>query len=92
MTVSIDVLASKASASGDGVILYLRTLEVGGPDTAGILLDSSGVLQGPSGVYEYLNPSYVVAAGQHIDFEAFRNAEPSFDAFSIDRLIITQVA
>ena len=85
MTVSIDVRASKTNSSGDGVRFYVFT-------GFGSVIDASGVIQGPSGVYEYLNPSYAVTAGQHLDFLADRNSEPSFDAFSIDRLIITQVA
>ena len=84
MTVSIDVRITKTNTGGDGVRFFLTT-------GAGTVVNASGVIAGPSGVHTYLNPSYVVTPGQHLDFSVDRNGDFSSDNFNYDRVIITQV-
>lgn len=84
MTISIDVRITKTEPSGDGVRFRLRT-------TNNAQIDMSGVINGPTGLYTYFNPSYTVSAGQVLDFDVDRVGSDSGDTFLYDRVIIRQV-
>lgn len=85
MTISIDVSVSKSTTGGDGVLFTLRT-------TSNVVLNSSGVIHGPSGLHNYFNPSLVVASGQVLDFDVSRNGTDAFDNFRYERVIISQIS
>lgn len=85
MTVSIDLRVAKTVTAGDGVIHNVST-------TGNTVINSSSVIQGPSGAHEYFNPSLVVAAGHTVDFDCSRNGNDASDNFRYERLVIARVA
>lgn len=83
MTISVDLRVVKTSTGGNGIIHRVAL--------GGTAINTSSVIQGPTGAHEYLNTSLAVTSGQHLDFDGDRNADDGFDSFRYDRIIITQV-